>query len=68
METVTKMGSATNISVSAEDYAILSCIASDFDKSIDEIAHEVIMQGVRFSGYRLYEKRAVMLAQQKATE
>ena len=68
METTTKMEGMMNISVTAEDFDILRRIASDYDVTIEDMTHRMILNGVKHSSFRLYADPASAIVQRKADE
>jgi hypothetical protein len=62
------MCNVENLKVSSEDLDILHRIASDYDVMIEDIAHQMIINGVKHSSFRLYADPASAIAQRRADD
>jgi hypothetical protein len=60
------MSNVENVNVSSEDFDVLRRIASDHDVTIEEVTHNMIINGVKHSSFRLYADPASAIAQKKA--
>lgn len=68
MQTVTKMERVANISISLEDYDILCRISEDYGISVDELAHEFLCHGLKFSSFRQYANPQAAIIQKRCAD